>query len=84
MAPVHPHATEVAVYPALLILTFQVHRNFLSFFGTGKIQGHPKPAGIITKEKMRCVMIVPILVVLIVLVMILVGFGYLIKYLVSL
>ena len=62
----------------------KVHQANLSFFGTGKIQGHMKAHGVVSRHVMRCVIATPVIVALIVLILLLVGFGYFIRFLASL
>ena len=61
----------------------KVHQGYLSFFGTGKIHGHPKPAGVPSKHAMRCFLACPF-VLLLIFVFLLVGLGIMIYYLVAL
>ena len=63
---------------------FKVHGGYLSFFGTGKIEGHPKPAGAISPAKLKGGFICLLFTVFTVIFLIFVGLGYLISYLANL
>ena len=56
----------------------KVHRGFFSFHGTGKIRGHAKPAGTISKAKLRALIFAVSAFVLLIGVFIFVAVGYLI------
>ena len=61
----------------------KAHPAQLSFFGTGKVQGHMVPASQVSKRAMRCGLAIPVVLLFIIVALIITGLVYLIYYLAS-